>query len=128
MDKPKPMPKYWELFQEVTHLHGYLDKLKAENEKLKLERDYWHIEASRAQYDWGESFKQSYRRKNEIADLKEENDKLRELVTRMVRAFRVGTEWCDYGCAQEFGCVDTRICPIVKAMRELGIKEETTND
>lgn len=34
MSKPKPMPSYWALAEEVTHLHGQLDQLKAENEKL----------------------------------------------------------------------------------------------
>lgn len=34
MSKPKPMPNYWALAKEVTHLHGQLDKLQAENAKL----------------------------------------------------------------------------------------------
>lgn len=35
MSKPKPMPTYWELAEEVTHLHGNLYKLQAENVKLR---------------------------------------------------------------------------------------------
>jgi hypothetical protein len=35
MSKPKPMPTYWALAEEVTHLHGQLDKLNAENAKLR---------------------------------------------------------------------------------------------
>lgn len=35
MSKPKPMPSYWALAEEVTHLHGQLDQLKAENTKLR---------------------------------------------------------------------------------------------
>ena len=35
MSEPKPMPSYWTLAEEVTHLHGQLDKLKAENSKLR---------------------------------------------------------------------------------------------
>ena len=37
MSEPKPMPSYWALAEEVTHLHGQLDKLKAENEKLRTQ-------------------------------------------------------------------------------------------
>ena len=45
-DKPKPMPTYWALAEEVTHLHGQLYKLKAENKKLRelikeLYEDAW---------------------------------------------------------------------------------------
>ena len=35
MSEPKPMPSYWSLYQEVTHLNGYTDKLRAENAKLR---------------------------------------------------------------------------------------------
>ena len=35
MSKPKPMPNYWALANEVTHLHGQLDKLQADNAKLR---------------------------------------------------------------------------------------------
>lgn len=35
MSEPKPMPSYWALAEEVTHLHGQLDQLKAENVKLR---------------------------------------------------------------------------------------------
>lgn len=42
MSKPKPMPTYWELAEEVTHLHGHLYKLQAENVKLrKLVKDLY---------------------------------------------------------------------------------------
>ena len=35
MNKPKPMPSYWALAEEVTHLHGMLDKYKNNNVKLR---------------------------------------------------------------------------------------------
>ena len=35
MSEPKPMPTYWALAEEVTYLHGHLDKLQAENAKLR---------------------------------------------------------------------------------------------
>lgn len=35
MSEPKPMPSYWALAEEVTHLHGQLDQLKAENAELR---------------------------------------------------------------------------------------------
>lgn len=35
MSEPKPMPTYWSLAEEVTHLHGQLDQLTAENAKLR---------------------------------------------------------------------------------------------
>ena len=35
MSEPKPMPSYWALAEEVTHLNGQLDQLKAENAKLR---------------------------------------------------------------------------------------------
>lgn len=35
MSEPKPMPTYWALAEEVTHLHGQLDKLQDENAKLR---------------------------------------------------------------------------------------------
>lgn len=43
MSDPKPMPTYWSLAEEVTHLHGRLDQLEAENAKLReLCKDMWH--------------------------------------------------------------------------------------
>lgn len=35
MSEPKPMPSYWALAEEVTHLHGLLDKYQDENDKLR---------------------------------------------------------------------------------------------
>lgn len=35
MSEPKPMPSYWALAEEVTHLHGLLDKYQDENAKLR---------------------------------------------------------------------------------------------
>lgn len=40
MSEPKPMPTYWALAEEVTHLHGRLDQLTAENAKLRELVDY----------------------------------------------------------------------------------------
>ena len=39
MSEPKPMPSYWSLAEEVTHLHGLLDKYQDENAKLRKEND-----------------------------------------------------------------------------------------
>lgn len=36
MSEPKSMPSYWALAEEVTHMHGLLDKLQAENTRLRL--------------------------------------------------------------------------------------------
>lgn len=45
VNKPKQMPgywaliddpSYWALIEDVTHLHGQLDQLKAENDKLRM--------------------------------------------------------------------------------------------
>lgn len=125
-------------------------KLKAENEKLKTECYRWHFEARRAQYDWGESFKQSYRRKNEIADLKAENDKLRnELNAEHALAETLGhfheaakaeneklrllVRGLDY-CSDELNSAECERCPLydpadsilepkcVRMMREMGIE------
>lgn len=38
MSKPKPMPTYWELAEEVTHLHGQLDKLQLGHGTCRLVR------------------------------------------------------------------------------------------
>lgn len=35
MNEPTPMPTYWALAEEVTHLHGQLDKFQAEDAKLQ---------------------------------------------------------------------------------------------
>ena len=35
MGEPKPMPSYWALAEEVTHLQGKLGKLQVENAKLR---------------------------------------------------------------------------------------------
>lgn len=127
MSKPKPMPEYWELYQEVTHLHGYLDKLKAENDKLKMERDYWHTEQARASYAWSKAFKRSYMSKHEITTLKDENKKLRALVRGL-----------DY-CSDELNSAECDRCPLhdpsdpnfepkcVRMMRDLGIDKEKYN-
>lgn len=37
VSEPKPMPSYWTLAEEVTHLHGQLGKLQSENAKLRDE-------------------------------------------------------------------------------------------
>ena len=40
MSNPAPMPSYWALAEEVTHLRGHLDKLQAENAKLREQNRY----------------------------------------------------------------------------------------
>lgn len=71
MSELKPMPSYWALAEEVTHLHGQLDQLKAENAKLRevvLDGE----ESARLILD-------------ESRALESENAKLRELVRDMWR-------------------------------------------
>ena len=59
---------------------------------------------------------------SEIKRLYDENDTLRELVPKMARALGVGTDWCYSTCSHEFMCDPLKECPIMKAMRELGIE------
>lgn len=63
--------------------------------------------------------------------LAEENERLRELASRMARALGADSDWsdpelCPAGCDREFRCGkhsdggEVR-CPIVEALRELGV-------
>lgn len=53
MSNPAPMPSYWALAEEVTHLHGHLDKLQAENAKLReLVRDFYPFALGHAAKPW----------------------------------------------------------------------------
>ena len=58
----------------------------------------------------------------QIARLKAENAKLRELAAQMAEALRVGGEWCDRECIVVFGCDGMDECPIAKELRELGVE------
>lgn len=66
-----------------------------------------------------------------IAALNAKNAKLRELVARMAHVLRVNDEWqdpfyCNPYCADQFNCRSDDcvevLCPIVEAMRELGVE------
>lgn len=50
-----------------------------------------------------------------------ENEKLRELVTRMARALDIDGDFCNRDCYAEFRCTDG--CEIADALVELGIAE-----
>lgn len=51
MNKPKPMPTYWSLVEKVTHLHGQLDQLVVENDKLReLVREMWYVAIQNMDY------------------------------------------------------------------------------
>ena len=96
MSEPKPMPSYWALAEEVTHLHGQLDKLKAENAKLIVKLNAEHI----------------VRQNVEI-----ENASLRELVKYAYEcAVHSDHATCD-DCERINGC-----CILVGRMRELGVE------
>ena|GEM_PF-2468433 len=68
-----------------------------------------------------------------IANLNDENERLRELVARMAHVLRADDEWrdpfyCNPYCADQFNCRSDDcvevLCPIVEAMRELGVEVE----
>jgi hypothetical protein len=58
----------------------------------------------------------------DVADMLDENDRLREMVPKMAGALGVGTGWCYSTCSHEFMCDPLKECPIEKAMTELGIE------
>ena len=65
MNKPKPMPSYWTLAEEVTDLHGRLDQLKTENAKLRdLVGDIWEFGFSNSA--GANSVKEWYRIRDEL--------------------------------------------------------------
>lgn len=88
MSEPKPMPTYWALAEEVTHLHGRLDQLEAENAKLRED-----LEFERSENGWVREFLNRMGQKcgtrdcpslvAHVTKLEAENAKLRELVRDM---------------------------------------------
>ena len=101
MSKPAPMPNYWALAEEVTHLHGHLDQLKAENEELRKEL---------AVDD------PLFETLNDANDrLLAENAELRELVRDM---------WHELDAATQYDAGGGRgsVCEFAIRMRELGVE------
>lgn len=99
MSKPNPMPSYWALAEEVTHLHGLLDKYQAEN--VKLRKQYEAV----------------------IADYRSEVAELRKLVYGVYVCITVGDcticPWFDE-CDSEAGCPWREI--FADHMHKLGIE------
>lgn len=87
------MPSYWALAEEVTHLHGKLDKLQAENEKLREQLQDAEHEESVA---W-----------DRVRSAERRNDELRNLLIDFRNAMWSGGEWTE---------------PFDERMRELGIE------
>lgn len=58
----------------------------------------------------------------EVAQLKAENDRLRELAIRMARALGVRSEWCNADCVREFRCDVDGPCQAAQMLSELGIE------
>ena len=67
--------RYYErMIDEIADAHReQLDQLKAENAKLKEERDHWRVEQVHAYGNWEEAHKRA-------TELEAENAKLRELL------------------------------------------------
>ena len=102
------------MYANAKALHELLQEERAKNAKLRDEfrkMDEWHSKELLAAID--------------------ENKKLRELVARMARVLKADDEWrdpfyCNPYCADQFrcrsdDCVEV-LCPIVEAMRELGVE------
>ena len=100
MSNPAPMPSYWALAEEVTHLHGHLDKLKAENAELRRELAV------------SEPLFETLNAAND--GLLAENAKLRELVEYMHRCYVIGHDWGPYGAPEQHW--------VEERMRELGVE------
>lgn len=114
------MPSYWKLVEEVTHLHGYLDKLQAENAKLREQmerlvtllrvdcdidaswdglRRFWSIELTES----------GCMMRDRVCKAEAENAELRELVRELYEM-----AWLEYPSAFER--------EFLGRLRELGIE------
>jgi chromosome segregation ATPase len=82
-------------------------KYKAENAKLRSERDHWHVEQVHAYGNWEDTHKYA-------AKLKAENDELRELCRDMFTTI----SWCNLDCYPS----DNKKREYVDRLRELGIE------
>lgn len=109
--------KYREMLDDAN---ADLQELKAENEKLRSECDYWRVEQVHAYSNWEDTYKYAVK-------LKDENAKLRELV----KAF----DWCTEHFDLQNRCDK---CPLEQSdkltpecevrMRELGIGVDYDKD
>ena len=90
--------------------------LKAENAKLREERDHWHVEQVHAFGNWEDAHKRA-------TEIEAENAKLRELAGKMGEALGIGRGWCLEDCERAMGCLCEDECPIELSMRELGLEE-----
>lgn len=111
-----------------------IEELKADNAKLREERDHWHVEQVHAYGNWEDAHKRA-------AELEEQNARLRELVLRFRNHTARCTNYTDnfgYGdCAlgpfpDGGGCGNCRhvMCgdmyrnDLDKQLRELGVVDE----
>jgi uncharacterized coiled-coil DUF342 family protein len=78
-----------ELAMEASDKAMEIARLKAENDRLRDERDHWHVEQVHAYGNWEDAYKRA-------TELEAENAKLRELLRIVVNKYcESGT--CD-GC------------------------------
>ena len=109
MSNPKPMPPYWMLAEEVTHLRGHLDKAQAENAELREERDTYRDLVGLMDHP------------DLNVQLQAENDALRELV-------RHALTFCVNGyCSEYDGCMWTvgkSGCSFADRAKKLGVEVE----
>lgn len=93
----------------IWELRGMVHKERAEADRLREERDHWHVEQVHAYGNWEDAHKRAI-------ELEKQNAKLRELVASVWRLFA------------EYGAVSPCDLPEVDAvrndMRELGIEVE----
>lgn len=111
MSEPKPMPSYWALAEEVTHLHGLLDKYQDENAELRKERDFYFQQVT----ENGE------RMQRVIDALNAENAKLRELVGDIWEACPTDGYYCIYHC-EHYDKESESHCKLEARMAELGVE------
>ena len=91
----------------IWELRGMVHKERAENEKLREDRDHWHVEQVHAYGNWEDAHKRAI-------ELEKQNAKLRELVMAAWRCIHTGAS-----------CSDCRLvaggCTLQSAMRELEV-------
>ena len=86
------------------------ERLKAENARLREERDHWHVEQVHAYGNWEDAHKRAI-------ELEKQNAKLRELLRAAYNCTNAGPS-----------CLECRVvaggCTLLSAMRELGVEVE----
>ena len=108
MTKHAPMPSYWSLVNEVTHLHGRLDTLEIEIGDLKEE----NADLLETLDDMEKRFIEEW---NRACNAERENEKLRELVRYIMHQCNDGNPRCDE-------CIDWNDgCAALERMRDLEV-------